>query len=121
MASLPLVGLIRSHDSINVVILTDSRIGPTIISGFGFDTNQSTLLNMGSGGAQVAGTVLALFIAKRTNRTVGGIWTLALAIIGVIMMLAIPQANYGARYGGYILMMQCERGVAAAQCCLGSS
>ncbi|KAI0173746.1 permease of the major facilitator superfamily [Pestalotiopsis sp. NC0098] len=83
-----------------------TAFGPTIISGFGFDTNQSTLLNMGSGGAQVAGTVLALFICKHTNRTVGGIWTLVLAVTGVIMMLAIPEANYGARYGGYILMMQ---------------
>lgn len=64
---------------------------------------------MGSGAAQVAGTLLALFIAKHTNRMVGGLWTLGLAIIGVIMMLVIPEANYGARYGGYILMMQCEK------------
>ncbi|KAF7514887.1 hypothetical protein G7054_g14914 [Neopestalotiopsis clavispora] len=83
-----------------------TAFGPTIISGFGFDTNQSALLNMGSGAAQVAGTLLALFIAKHTNRMVGGLWTLGLAIIGVIMMLVIPEANYGARYGGYILMMQ---------------
>lgn len=83
-------------------------IGPTIISGFGFNTNQSTLLNMGSGSVQVVGTILALFIAKHTNRTVGGLFPLALAIVGVIMMLAIPEANYGARYGGYILMYQCQ-------------
>ncbi|KAH8668911.1 permease of the major facilitator superfamily [Xylariales sp. PMI_506] len=80
--------------------------GPTIISGFGFNTNQSTLLNMGSGSAQVAGTFLALAIAKYTNRTIAALWTLGLAIIGVIMMLAIPSVHYGARYGGYILMYQ---------------
>lgn len=62
---------------------------------------------MGSGSAQVAGTFLALFIAKHTNRTIGGLFPLGLAIIGVVMMLAIPEANYGARYGGYILMYQC--------------
>ncbi|KAK9771617.1 putative Major facilitator superfamily (MFS) profile domain-containing protein [Seiridium cardinale] len=83
-----------------------TAFGPTIIAGFGFDTNQSTLLNMGSGSAQVVGTFLALYIAKHTNRMIGGLWALGLAIIGVIMMLAIPEANYGARYGGYILMYQ---------------
>jgi ACS family allantoate permease-like MFS transporter len=82
--------------------------GPTIVSAFGFDTNQSTLLNMGSGSAQVAGTFLALFIAKHTNRTIAGLCMLGLAILGVIMMLAIPAENYGARYGGYILMSQCQ-------------
>jgi ACS family allantoate permease-like MFS transporter len=63
---------------------------------------------MGSGASQVVGTGLALLIAKHVNRTAAGLWPLFLAIIGVIMMLAIPEANYGARYGGYILMYQCE-------------
>lgn len=63
---------------------------------------------MGSGASQVAGTFLALFIAKYTNRTVAGVWTLVLACIGCAMMLGIPASNNGARYGGYILVMQCN-------------
>ncbi|KEY74559.1 hypothetical protein S7711_07162 [Stachybotrys chartarum IBT 7711] len=83
-----------------------TAFGPTIISGFGFNVDQSTLLNMGSGASQVAGTFLALFIAKKTNRTVAGIWTLFLACVGTAMMLAIPESNYGARYGGLVLTYQ---------------
>ena len=33
-------------------------------------------------------------------------YTLVLAVIGTVMMLAIPEANHGARYGGFILLMQ---------------
>ncbi|KPI43104.1 putative transporter [Cyphellophora attinorum] len=83
-----------------------TAFGPTIIRAFGFSVSQTTLLNMGVGGAQVVGTVLALFIAKKTNRTIAGIWTLILAIIGTVMMLAIPARYNEARYGGYILLLQ---------------
>jgi ACS family allantoate permease-like MFS transporter len=72
---------------------------------------------MGSGSAQVAGTVLALILAKYTNRTFAGIVTLLVAIVGVIMMLAIPAENYGARYGGYILMYQCKYSSAYEESC----
>jgi MFS transporter, ACS family, allantoate permease len=87
-----------------------TAFGPTIIRAFGFSVSQTTLLNMGVGGAQVVGTVLALLIAKKTNRTIAGIWTLILAIIGTVMMLAIPARHNEARYGGYILLLQCESG-----------
>lgn len=60
------------------------------------------------GAGMVIGSGIAVCIAKYTNRTVAGIWTLTLACIGVIMMLAIPSENYAARYGGYVLMYQCE-------------
>ncbi len=62
---------------------------------------------MGSGGAQVFGTAVALVVAKYTNRTIAGVYTLVLACTGVIMMLAIPAEKNAARYGGYILTMQC--------------
>lgn len=83
-------------------------LGPTIIAGFGYDTATTTLLSMAPGAAQVAGTFLALYVAKWSNRTVQGIYTLLLACIGVIMMLAIPSRYNSARYGGYILLMQCK-------------
>ncbi|KAH7035965.1 permease of the major facilitator superfamily [Microdochium trichocladiopsis] len=83
-----------------------TAFGPTIINGFGFNINQTTLLNMGSGSAQVVGTFVALFVAKMTNRTIAGIYTLVLAIVGVVMMLTIPAEYNGARYGGYTLTMQ---------------
>ncbi|KAF7560364.1 hypothetical protein G7046_g3780 [Stylonectria norvegica] len=83
-----------------------TAFAPTIIAGFGFDVNQSTLLNMGTGASQVAGTFLALFIAKKTNRTTAGLWTLTLACIGTAMMLGIPKEHQGARYGGLVLTYQ---------------
>jgi len=81
-------------------------IGPSIIASFGFTTNQSTLLNMGSGACTVVGTIMALYLAKFTGRTIAGCYTLCLSCVGVIMMFVIPAEHYGARYGGYILTQQ---------------
>jgi MFS transporter, ACS family, allantoate permease len=82
--------------------------GPTIIAGFGFDTNRTTLLSMAPGACAVVGTLVALFVAKVTNRTITGIYTVLLGCIGVIMMLTIPSTHNTARYGGYILTLQCK-------------
>jgi MFS transporter, ACS family, allantoate permease len=81
-------------------------LGPSIIASFGFNTDQSTLLNMGSGACTVVGTIMALYLAKFTGRTIAGCYTLCLSCIGVIMMFVIPGEHYGARYGGYILTQQ---------------
>lgn len=78
------------------------------MAGFGYDVPTTQLLGMGSGASQVAGTFLALFVAKHTNRTFAGIFTLLLACVGGAMMLGIPSHNNGARYGGYILVYQCK-------------
>lgn len=43
---------------------------------------------MGSGACTVAGTILAYVIARYTCRTIAGLWTMALAITGVISKLA---------------------------------
>lgn len=85
-----------------------TAFGPTIIAAFGFTVSETTLLNMGSGSAQVLGTVIALWVAKMTNRTTAGVYTLVLSIIGTVMMLAIPEEHHAARYGGFILLMQCK-------------
>ena len=47
-----------------------TAFGPTIISAFGFSVSQTTLLNMGSGSAQVLGTVVALYVSNRTSLSV---------------------------------------------------
>lgn len=88
--------------------MTDYVTGPTLISGFGFDTNTTTLLSMVPGACAAIGTVVVLFVIKYTNRTMGGIFTIVLGCIGTIMMLTIPEHYNTARYGGYILTMQCE-------------
>ncbi|KAJ9157503.1 MFS general substrate transporter [Pleurostoma richardsiae] len=80
--------------------------GPSIISAFGFTSEQSTLLSMAPGGAAVLGTFVALFVAKYTCRTIAGLWTLVLSCTGVIMMLTIPEKHAAARYGGYVLTLQ---------------
>lgn len=63
---------------------------------------------MGSGGASVVVILIAFIIAKYTNRTIAGCSVFLLSCIGCVMMLAIPSANYGARYGGYVLTIQCK-------------
>ncbi|KAF7555689.1 hypothetical protein G7Z17_g2002 [Cylindrodendrum hubeiense] len=80
--------------------------GPSIISAFGFTPEHTTLLSMVPGIAAVVGTVVALVVAKYTNRTIAGMYTLALSCVGVVMMFTIPASNHVARYGGYILTMQ---------------
>lgn len=83
-------------------------IGPSIIAGFGFSVERTTLLNMVPGACTVVGVGIALVIARHTNRTIAGIYTLVLSVVGVAMMLGIPSSNINARYGGYILTMQCK-------------
>lgn len=82
--------------------------GPSIISQFGFSAEQTTLLSMAPGAAAVVGSILVLFIAEYTCRTVAGIFSLVLSVTGTAMMLGIPAENYTARYGGYILTLQCK-------------
>ncbi|RAH58935.1 MFS general substrate transporter [Aspergillus piperis CBS 112811] len=83
-----------------------TAFGPTIISGFGFDDNTTTLLSMAPGACAALGTVLVTVVIKCTNRTIGGIFIIVLGCVGVIMMLTIPENANAARYGGYILTMQ---------------
>lgn len=62
---------------------------------------------MAPGACAAIGTVLATVVIKCTNRTFGGIFVMILGCVGVIMMLTIPEEANAARYGGYILTMQC--------------
>ena len=63
---------------------------------------------MAPGGAAVVGTLVAIIVANYTNRTIAGVYLLILSCVGVVMMLAIPPEHYLARYGGYILTLQCK-------------
>lgn len=85
-----------------------TAFGPTVIASFGFSVSNTTLLSMAPGAGQVLGTFFALWVAKVANRTVAGIVPLLLGCVGVIMMLAIPAEHNAARYGGYVLVLQCE-------------
>lgn len=84
-----------------------SVFGPAIISAFGFTPEQSTLMSMAPGAATITGSLLALVVAQYTNRTLAGIFSLALSCVGVTMMFTIPAEQAAARYGGYILTLQC--------------
>jgi ACS family allantoate permease-like MFS transporter len=84
-----------------------SVFGPAIISAFGFTPEQSTLMSMAPGAATVAGSLLALVVAQYTNRTLAGIFSLVLSCVGITMMFTIPAGQAAARYGGYILTLQC--------------
>ena len=58
--------------------------------------------------AAVLGSLVALVIAQYTNRTIAGIYALVVSCVGIIMMFTIPPTNHVARYGGYILTLQCK-------------
>lgn len=90
--------------------LTDlfAPTGPSIIAGFGFSTEQSTLLNMAPGAVYIIGIGASWVVANYTNRTIGGLCPLILSCVGVIMMFTVPAENYAARYGGYVLTLLCK-------------
>jgi ACS family allantoate permease-like MFS transporter len=51
-------------DFLNWVSTADMYAGPSIIASFGFTTDQSTPLNMGSGACTMVGTIMALYLAS---------------------------------------------------------
>ncbi|ORY26777.1 vitamin H transporter [Naematelia encephala] len=79
--------------------------GPTIISNFGFSAENTTLLGMAPGVSEFIGIVLITRMAKYTgSRAWSGFTAICVAIIGIIMMLAIPSHKYIARFAGYCLL-----------------
>lgn len=84
-----------------------SVFGPSIISAFGFTKEQSTLLSMAPGAAAILGSILVIYVAKWSNRTFAALFTLVISCVGVVMMFTIPGRHAAARYGGYILTLQC--------------
>lgn len=60
------------------------------------------------GMAAVIGSLVALIVARYTSRTIAGIYALVLSCVGVVMMFTIPSTQAAARYGGYILTLQCK-------------
>ncbi|KAK4689620.1 MFS transporter, ACS family, allantoate permease, partial [Tremellales sp. Uapishka_1] len=79
--------------------------GPAIIKAFGFNTGETTLLSMAPGVSEAIGVVVGCLLAKTTrSRCWSGVACIAVAVIGVIMMLAIPTEQKYARYAGYCLL-----------------
>jgi MFS family permease len=87
---------------------TYTPAGPSIIAGFGFGNEKSTLLSMAPGAVSIIGVLVCMIAAKYTNRTLAGCFASILSIIGTIMMFAIPASNYNSRYGGYVLALLCK-------------
>lgn len=82
--------------------------GPSIISGLGFGDEKSTLLSMAPGGVAIIGVLVCTVIGRKTNRTIAGLFSFALSIIGTIMLFAIPESQNAPRYGGYVLALLCK-------------
>lgn len=79
--------------------------GPGIIVQFGFSTENTTLLQMAPGVSEFVGIVFATQMFKRTkSRGWTGVTCICVAIIGIIMMLAIPPKQKAARLAGYCLL-----------------
>ncbi|KAK4689865.1 MFS transporter, ACS family, allantoate permease, partial [Tremellales sp. Uapishka_1] len=83
-----------------------TAFGPTIIKGFGFKTSQTTLLAMVPGAFETLLIPVFILLARRITRGVAGMIACLFGIMGAIMMLTIPEHEYGARYAGYVFTVQ---------------
>lgn len=124
----PITDCIRyEYPADNRPLLTGvSSFGAIIVKGFGFDTLQTTLVGMATGGSEFVGIVACIFISRHTNtRVIPAVVATGIAVIGgklrctitisyhailnvysspAILMIAPPEHQRNLRYGGYCLM-----------------
>ena len=82
-----------------------SSFGATIVAGFGFRTKQTTLLGMSTGGCETVAMLIGVVLSRWTKmRGVPAALCILVAIIGAVMMVAIPLPERNARYAGYVLV-----------------
>ena len=78
----------------------------TIISSFGFDQKVTSLLGLAIGGSEVLGVVIVVLLSRLTNtRSVPGLVTVAVAIVGSVMIVAIPLTDKAALMVGLCLLI----------------
>ncbi|KAK0612756.1 Allantoate permease, partial [Lasiodiplodia hormozganensis] len=80
--------------------------GPLIVEGFGFSTLGTTLLGMPSGGVQIVALWVSGWIAGRFTGKKGGarvglmLGGIGVALVGTVLMYAIPEGEEGEEEGG---------------------
>ncbi|WVQ86195.1 hypothetical protein IAT38_008363 [Cryptococcus sp. DSM 104549] len=81
-----------------------NAFAPTLIAGFGFTVEQTTLLAMAPGGSQLLSIALAVFMGKtRLGRAWSSAFFLLVGMMGVILMLKLEESNRVGRYIGLLL------------------
>ncbi|KAJ6124208.1 hypothetical protein N7471_011525 [Penicillium samsonianum] len=84
-----------------------SAFAPLIVNGFGFTKFESTLLGMPSGASQVLALLISGYLATRFQDIrhflmIGG---LLVALIGGVLIFALPESNRIGRLLGYYLLV----------------
>jgi ACS family allantoate permease-like MFS transporter len=79
------------------------------IVGFGFTADQSLLLSCPAGAVAVITLVGCGYLGDRySNRILYNSLGLVVAIVGILLILALPLSNKGGRLAGYYLMYACS-------------
>ncbi|KAG8878927.1 hypothetical protein FRB98_005910 [Tulasnella sp. 332] len=82
-----------------------TNFGSTIISNFGFDKKRTALIGMSTGASEVVAVMLGITLAWLTKtRVIPGVFSFAVAIVGGIMMIALPASNKAGRMAGYAIV-----------------
>ncbi|SPC65437.1 probable DAL5 - Allantoate and ureidosuccinate permease [Ustilago sp. UG-2017b] len=81
-----------------------SNFGSEIISQFGYDSKTTSLLGMAPGAMEVVAVYFGAWLSHVTHtRVIPGVLMYILAIVGGVMMIAIPSTSSAGRYSGYVI------------------
>ncbi|SYW79170.1 related to DAL5 - Allantoate and ureidosuccinate permease [Ustilago bromivora] len=81
-----------------------SNFGSEIISQFGYDSKTTSLLGMAPGAMEVVAVYFGAWLSHVTHtRVIPGVLMYILAIVGGVMMIAIPSTSSSGRYSGYVI------------------
>lgn len=72
---------------------------------FGYDSKKTALLGMAPGAMEVVAVYFGAWLSYRTRtRVIPGLLMYIIAIVGGVMMIAIPKTGKSARFGGYVIV-----------------
>ncbi|KAJ1031702.1 hypothetical protein NDA13_002091 [Ustilago tritici] len=81
-----------------------SNFGSEIISQFGYDSKMTSLLGIAPGAMEVVAVYFGAWLSHITHtRVIPGVLMYTLAIVGGVMMIAIPSTSSAGRYSGYVI------------------
>ncbi|TKY90603.1 hypothetical protein EX895_000601 [Sporisorium graminicola] len=82
-----------------------SNFSSAIISAFHYDNKTTALLGMAPGAMEVVAVYFGAWLSYKTHtRVIPGVLMYLLAIVGGVMMIAIPPHAKAARYTGFVIV-----------------
>ncbi|KAK4688138.1 MFS transporter, ACS family, allantoate permease, partial [Tremellales sp. Uapishka_1] len=82
-----------------------SSFGATIIKDLGYATRETTLLGMSTGVSETVAMIVGVLLSRRLKmRSVPAIICISIAVLGSILMIALPEHNKAGRFTGYCLI-----------------